>query len=371
MLVLFAGTSWAQATPAGNSSTGAMPPAAQDGWITSTPESNGIAADRLRAMEKAIRSGEFKKITSILIARHRKLVYEQYFDEGGAAALRDTRSASKTITSMLIGMALAQKKLSGVDARILPVFADKRPLEHPDPRKEKITIEDFLTMSSLLECDDNNQFSRGNEERMYLIEDWVKFTLDLPIKGFAPWAPKPQDSPYGRSFSYCTAGVSTLSDVLRRSTGMPAEEFAARNLFGPLGIEKMQWAFSPLGMAQTDGGLRLRSRDLLKLGQLYLNGGAWDGRQLVPESWVKVSTQPHVQVDEQTEYGYLWWLREFKSAGQSLPAFYMSGNGGNKVAVIPQRDLVVVITSSNYNARGMHEQTDRLLTDFILAAVQQ
>lgn len=371
MLVLFAGTSWAQATPAGNSSTGAMPPAAQDGWITSTPESNGIAADRLRAMEKAIRSGEFKKITSILIARHRKLVYEQYFDEGGAAALRDTRSASKTITSMLIGMALAQKKLSGVDARILPVFADKRPLEHPDPRKEKITIEDFLTMSSLLECDDNNQFSRGNEERMYLIEDWVKFTLDLPIKGFAPWAPKPQDSPYGRSFSYCTAGVSTLSDVLRRSTGMPAEEFAARNLFGPLGIEKMQWAFSPLGMAQTGGGLRLRSRDLLKLGQLYLNGGAWDGRQLVPESWVKVSTQPHVQVDEQTEYGYLWWLREFKSAGQSLPAFYMSGNGGNKVAVIPQRDLVVVITSSNYNARGMHEQTDRLLTDFILAAVQQ
>jgi CubicO group peptidase (beta-lactamase class C family) len=346
------------------------PAAIEDGWPTDTVSSAGIRAEPLATMESIIRAGEFKKVTSVLIARHGKLVYERYFDDGGPAALRDTRSATKTITSMLVGIAIDQRKLPEVNARILPFFLEKQPLQNPDSRKEEITVEDFLTMSSLLECDDNNSFSRGNEERMYLIEDWVKFTLDLPIKGFAPWAMEPKDSPYGRSFSYCTAGVSTLSGVLRKATGMPTEDFAKKYLFSRLGIEQAQWAFSPLGIAQTGGGLRLRSRDLLKLAQLNLNGGTWNGRRIVPQSWVKVSTSPHVQIEDGTEYGYLWWLHDFKAAGQSHPAYYMSGNGGNKVAVFPLQDMVVVITSTNYNTRGMHEQTERMLTEYILPAVR-
>ena len=314
-------------------------------------------------MEQAVASGEFKKITSVLVARHGKLVYEKYFD-GDANSLRNTRSATKSITSILTGIAIDHHQLTGVDTRAFSYFPEKQPVANPDPRKNQITIEDFLTMSSLLECDDNNEFSRGNEERMYIIEDWVKFLLDLPIKGFAPWATKPQDSPYGRSFSYCTAGVTTLGAILEKATKTKLADNAAQNLFGPLGIQQVKWAYSPLGLAQGGGGMELRSRDLLKLGQLYLNGGTWDGKRVVPEQWVKASMTPHVEVDESTKYGYLWWLKSFKGH----PAAYMSGNGGNKVAVIPDLDMVVVITATNYNTRGMHEQTDRLLSDYVLPA---
>ena len=193
----------------------------------------------MQALESAVASGELKKIGSVLIARHGKLVYEAYFD-GDAATLRNVRSASKTVTSMLVGIAIDKKQLAGVHATILPFFSDKQPLEHLDPRKQKITVEDFLSMSSLLECDDQNNFSRGNEERMYVIEDWVKFTLDLPIKGFAPWATKPAESPYGRSFSYCTAGVTTLGAVVEQATHTKLAEFAQKNLFAPLGIQSVK-----------------------------------------------------------------------------------------------------------------------------------
>jgi CubicO group peptidase (beta-lactamase class C family) len=337
-------------------------------WTVEPLDSAGLSSEKLKSMEEAIQKEEFKKITSILIARRGKLIYEKYFGDFTKTSFMNTRSCTKTITSMLVGIAVEQNKLS-LNSTISKFFPDKKPA-NPDPRKEKITVEDFLTMSSILECDDWNEYSRGNEERMYLVEDWIQFTLDLPVKGFPSWATKPQDDPYGRSFSYCTAGVTTLAGVLENATRMPVKEFAQKNLFDPLQIQETQWQFSPLGLAVTGGSLGLRSRDLLKLAQLYLNGGTWNGKRIISENWVKTSIKPHARIDEETEYGYLWWIKKFKAGEKSYSAYLMSGNGGNKVVVFPELEMAAVLTSTNYGTAGMHQQTDRLLSEFILVGLQ-
>ena len=346
------------------------PPDLTDGLAVSPAGAAHLDIRILNALGETIRKGELQKITSVLVMVDGKLVYEGYFNGADRETQHDVRSASKTVAGMLVGLAIDRGAISGVDARVFDFFPERREtIRNPDPRKQQVTIEDLLTMSSLLECNDDNEYSSGNEERMYVIEDWLGFFLDLPIRGFAPWVTKPQDSPYGRSFSYCTAGVFALGAVVERATGRPVPDFARETLFAPLGIEKVGWQFSPLGQAQTGGGTRFRSRDLAKLGQLALDGGRWKGRQIIPAAWMTASTEAHVQATDTDTYGYLWWRRDFVSGERTFPAVYMSGNGGNKVVVVPTAKLAAVITSTFYNSRGMHQQTDKLLTDYILAAL--
>ena len=344
------------------------PPDLNDGLGVGSASAAGLDAARLEALGTALDDGTFQDIRAVLVAIDGRLVFERYGNEADHETRHDVRSASKTITGMLVGLAIERGHIPSVEAPVLSFFPGKA-VANPDPRKAAVTIEDLLTMSSLLECDDENQFSRGNEERMYLIEDWPGFFLDLPIKGFAPWVTKPADSPFGRSFAYCTAGVSTLGAVLEQATGRRVADFAREELFESLGIVDPAWQYSPLGLAQTGGGLRLRARDLLKLGQMTLDGGRWHGRQILPVAWVASSTAAHVQAADTDTYGYLWWRRDFVAGGATYPAVYMSGNGGNKVVVVPGARAVAVITTTHFNQRGMHQQTDRILTDYLLAAL--
>ena len=284
---------------------------------------------------------EYGAITSVVVSRGGEVVTEEY-REGDAETLRNTRSCMKTVASMLCGIALERGLVHGVDVRLVELLG----VEVDDPHKRAITLRDVLTMSSCLDCDDWDDASPGNEERMYPREDWVGFALDLPVRE-------------ERGFSYCTAGVVALGVALERAVGGSLPDFARHELFAPLGIDRAEWQTTPLGQVSTAGGLLLTSRSLLALGELYLRGG--DG--LVPSAWVEESTRAHERIDERTEYGYLWWLRRF--GGEEC--FFMTGMGGNRVHVFPRLGLVAVITSANFGRRDAHDLSNRLLEEQILA----
>lgn len=333
------------------------------------PESVGISKDQLQKLDNAVHDGKLQKVTSIMVARHGKLVYQKYYDGFTLDSLHDTRSVTKTITSILIGQAIEKKFIPSERTKAFEYFADKKPIQNPDSRKNQITIEDLLTMSSLLECDDDNQFSSGNEERMYLTKDYFRFALNLSIRGFPPFATKPKDSPYGRSFSYCTAGVVLLGGILERSSKMKVEDFAKKYLFDELGIRKFEWQFTPMGMPMTGGGLRLRSNDFLKIAQLFLNNGEWNGKHIISADWIKKSTTPYVNARDNVDYGYLWWLQKFGPKEKAYSAYYMAGNGGSKIAVFPGLDMVVVLTSNMYGTSKAHQQSEKILSEYIVPSI--
>jgi CubicO group peptidase (beta-lactamase class C family) len=165
--------------------------------------------------------------------------------------------------------------------------------------------------------------------------------------------------------------VTLLGAAIEGATRQPLETFARTHLFDPLGIARAEWQFAPTGLAQAGGGLALRSRDLLALGQLYLDGGRWQDRQVVPAAWVAASLAAHAQVDEGMEYGYLLWLRSFSGGGRTVRTAAMAGAGGNKVLVMPDLDMVAVITTTNFGERNPHGITDKLVTDHLLPAVTE
>jgi CubicO group peptidase (beta-lactamase class C family) len=318
------------------------------------------------AMDAALERGDYGQVTSVVVRRSGYPDHAWYAAGIGPETLQNTRSATKTVTGLLVGIAIEQGYLPDVKTPISTILPMGDAVTNPDPRKDAITVEDLLTMSSILECDDTNSFSAGNEERMYLGENWGRFALDLPVRGYAPWVTRPEDSPYGRTFSYCTAGVVLLGSVLEAVTGRPVDEYAAEHLFGPLDIVTQEWARTSEGMAMTGGGLLLTTPDLATLGRVSLDHGRYDGRQVVPSAWMDASTRPHVEVDDDTRYGYLWWLKDLPGASGTQPCHYMAGAGGSRVAVLPGLGTVVAVTSQNFGNPEAHALTESLLTRHLL-----
>ena len=280
----------------------------------------------------------YGEITSVVVSRRGEVVVEEYV-EGDAQTLRNTRSCTKTVCGMLLGIAIERGLAPPPQAALGELFDDV------PPDKQSITLRDLLTRGSCLDCNDWDSASPGNEELMYEREDWVRFVLELPVRR-------------DRGFSYCTAGVVLLGVALERAVGGSLPAFAAVELFAPLDIRSAEWQQTPHGETSNAGGLLLTSRSLLALGELYLRGGD----DIVAADWIAESTRPHRRIDEVAEYGYLWWIKSFNAAR----SFYMSGMGGNRVHVFPEQQLVAVITSANFGRPDAHVLSDRLLLDQIL-----
>jgi CubicO group peptidase (beta-lactamase class C family) len=316
---------------------------------------------RLRAAEA---KGDFPRLRSVLVAKDGKTIYEGYFNGAEEGTLNDTRSAMKSVTALAVGIAFGEGKIPSLATSAFGFLSDLKPFAYDGAAKSAITVEDFLTMSSALDCDDDDPKSPGNEENMYPKEVWARWAVDLPVKpGYA------RDAGDRGPFSYCTAGTFLLGQILQRATGTPADRYAEEKLFWPLGIERWEWPNSPAGEAMTGGGLRLRSRDLGKLAQMVLDRGRWQGKQVVPARFVEAALTVHRNANATQDYGYLFWRRDYATRCGKFSGWYMSGNGGN--AIVMSRDLkaTVVVTRTHYSSKGMHDQTTRLLEEFALPEV--
>jgi CubicO group peptidase (beta-lactamase class C family) len=343
-----------------------------DDWQTVTPSAVGLDQNMLETLVGKIRHGDFGNIHSLLITRNGKLAVEEYFqgpDEHrgesvgnvtfSAKDLHDLRSVTKSVVSALFGIALASDHSRGIDDPIVSYFPQYKDLQTPD--RLAIRLRDLLSMTAGWDWSEDLSYQdpRNSETRMDAAPDRYRFILEQPM------AARP-----GQQFTYNGGCTALLAAVIARWTSLPLDKYAEQVLFQPLHISQYEWIKDASGTPIAASGLRLRPRDLLKFGQLYLNKGKWNGAQIIPESWVEESLTPHATVRDEFKYGYQWWLlADAKGTNQQIVWGAAYGNGGQRIWLIPSANLAVVITAGLYNDPNGRQILPRLLNDYILAAI--
>jgi CubicO group peptidase (beta-lactamase class C family) len=324
------------------------------GWRTAAPAEQGVDPAVLDDLDAIVSAG-YPSVRSVLVVRHGYLVVERYRQDIDASDGHDVRSVTKSFVSALVGIALKDRQLQGLDQTVEELLADHLPAT-ADPRLRRVTVEQLLTMTSGLAGDDS---SLGGDDRigdrMARSPDWVGHILGRRL-----------DRAPGEDAAYSSATSHLLSAIVADATGQSTLAFARAKLFGPLGIAAdnaleqtvsrwpptpaelaayeratVAWPRDPQGYHFGGGGLRLPARELAKFGYLYLNGGRWDGTQVVPADYVAASTRPQSEPGGPGDYGYQWWVTN--ETGHD--GFRAQGYGGQLIQVIPDLDLVVVITS--------------------------
>lgn len=363
--------------------TGAAPPQLNDGWHTEAPDEVGLNPGRSVEMTRSIRNGEHGNVHAVLIEKDGRLVYEEYFtgedetwrqDLGevtfGRASLHDLRSVSKSIVSTLIGIAIDQGTIPSVDAPLHMLLPDYAHLL--TGAKRAIRLRHVLSMSAGLEW---NEWSvpysdpTNDWQRLTEAEDPVAFVLERDL----------MREP-GSTFTYHGGLTHLLAVILERATGEELEVYARRMLFEPLGIRDVVWWGDIGGLPSADAGLRMRPRDLAKLGSVFLRGGRWNGKQIVREEWTREVAVPRVEpghvepapdfVDD-VGYGYHWWNGRYRSGDQTLEVAMAYGNGQQRVMVIPDLSLAVTVLAGFYDSSDPTEiwAPDRLLMEYIIDAI--
>jgi CubicO group peptidase (beta-lactamase class C family) len=324
----------------------AIPTDAADGLQVGDARDAGFDTASLVRLVNRVVEGTYPDVHGILVYRAGRLVVEEYFYEYHRDRLHQMRSASKSVVSALVGIAIDRHALAGEGELVTKRLPYGR-YTNPDARKDGLALRDLLTMRSGLACDDWDMASPGNESRVYQSEDWVKYVLDLPVV----------EEPGVRG-RYCSGNVLVAGRIVERAVGRPLLDFAQEDLFTPLGIRArdVRWNFTlSSSNASTFAQLHLRPRDMLKLGVLFQQQGRWAGRQVISREWVGRSTARWSTVGDQG-YGYFWWHQWVNASTPGGPRrvdmIVATGNGGQKIYLVPSLEAVVVLTGGRYNAQS-------------------
>jgi CubicO group peptidase (beta-lactamase class C family) len=332
-----------------------LPVARDDGWpVASVNEDKLIDRAALCRMADRLAASDDPKVHAVLVVRSGRLVFERYFSGSDqvpgyifnsrvehvifdADTLHNMKSASKSVASLAVGIAIDRGLIRSINEPIFSFFPELADLRSPE--KDRIQLVHALTMSMGLKWveatpatgDDDN-----DEARMHMASDPCRYVLGLPVT-----------APAGQEFFYNTGALTLVSAIIRKATGRPLDEFARETLFEPLGITKVEWR-RVKGDTDAGGGLRLRPRDMAKIGQLVLAGGRWNDRQVVSKAWIETSTAPKLKATDNQSYGYLWWLGRTVLDGHEIQWIGALGRGGQSIRIVPELDLVVVVTAGYY-----------------------
>ena len=314
-----------------------------DGWDVSSLITEGIDSTMYnRVIDKLVNDNNYKRMHSLLIVKNNKLIAEDYFYDFDDNKPHDLRSANKTITSILMGIAIDHGFIKNVDVKVYDIFPEYQSIIDWGANKHLLTIKHLLTMNTGLDCNDWDEMSVGNEEVLYKTEDWIKSFLQLPFKEKS-----------GMQFSYCTFGEILARAIIVKTTGISLQDFAKKCLFEPLNIENYEWTLTMPDREDIGIRVSLTPRDFAKLGQLYLNNGIWKEEQIVSFDWVTTSVLSHTTTTEKRlgfpKYGFLWWKNYFDIKGRRIEGYQAQGNGGQMLFVFPEFAMIVVFTAGNYS----------------------
>ena len=350
-----------------------VPQRTNDGWETAPLQAENVDPVFIWKLMDRIQNRSYRNIHSVLLVKDGKLVLEEYFpghDSNGKFrpynrnTIHEMCSVTKSVNSILVGIAIDHHLIGGVDEKVSSLFPEYGDV-FADHTRDAIRLKDLLTMSSGLSWDEWTYpygDPRNDLTIMWRSNDPVRYVLTKPVV-----------APPGAKFVY-SGGVSfLLGEIVRRHSGMRTDKFAARFLFGPLGIKNYFWWKNPDGAVDAGGGLVLRPRDMAKIGSLFLNGGRWHGQQIVSKQWVEDSTRNYVDARQfhpwikADGYGYQWWMRTFQVNGQSVSGYHAAGMGGQFIFVFPSLQTIAVFTGWNDNALGT--QPFDMVEKYILPAV--
>jgi CubicO group peptidase (beta-lactamase class C family) len=325
-------------------------------WSQQKTAESGIDGAALETLSSELAREPHHDLKAIVIVRNGRLADERYFNGDSVDTLHDIRSATKSVTSLLMGIDVQKGLVHGVDDSIALYLPGL-----PKDGKEKITIKDLLNMRSGLDANDEEPSTPGNEDNLDKSSDWIRTIYTVPMNGVP-----------GSKYNYCSINAFLTGAIIENASHMPLDEFARVNLFEPLGIQEYRWRHVPIKRITGQGNLSITARDLAALGELMLNDGVVNGRRLVSHEWVARSLASQVAISDSDpyadSYGYMWYTKAEPVGGGSIKVHFASGNGGNKIYIVPSLHMVVAITSSAYNTNYGQRRSQDILWKILAAA---